>query len=98
MLEAPMTDEHAGSEPALQRNRGGDGYVDRIEWSWGGTEAQAEAVAAGEPTRAQSADAPGGSKISYCGHRRRSRPLSSLDFFAVPTPASPFDDVDVHRR
>ena len=82
MLEAPMTDEglalvrnphfHVWS-PAAQP----DGYVDRIEWTFGvEPEAQVDAVAAGDADLAFDAYLPRtGSKSSSYGSRRRSIPL-----------------------
>ena len=82
MLEAPMTDEGLALvrnphfrvwSPAAQP----DGYVDRIEWTFGvEPEAQVEAVAAGDADLALDAMALGaGSKTSSFGSRRRSIPL-----------------------
>ena len=91
MLEAPMTDEgltlvrnphfHVWS-PAAQP----DGYVDRIEWTFGvEPQAQVEAVAAGDADFAlECRRIPGSSKSSSCGSRRRSIPLRiPATFFAV---------------
>ena len=106
MLEAPMTDEGL----TLVRNpyfrvwsqaARPDGYVDRIEWTFGvEPEAQVEAVAAGEADLAfDPADVRSGSRTSSCGSRRRSTPLRKpCTFFAVlDTRVPPFDDVDVRR-
>ena len=82
MLEGPMTDEGLALvrnpyfdvwSPAAQP----DGYVDRIEWTFGVEyEAQIDAVAAGDADLAFDAYlAPNGSKISSYGPRRRCIPL-----------------------
>ena len=106
MLEAPMTDEGL----ALVRNpyfrvwspaARPDGYVDRIEWTFGvEPQAQIEAVAAGEADLAfDAADAPARLEdlfVRFPGQVHTSP--DAVTFFGVlDTEAPPFDDVDVRR-
>ena len=104
-LEAPMTDEGV----ALVRNSlfhvwsplaQPDGYVDRIEWTFGiEPEAQVEAVSGGDADLAfdvSASDRLDEVFVRFAAQVHTS-PLPYTDFVVFDTDAPPFDDVDVRR-
>ena len=106
MLEAPMTREGL----VLVRNLNyfrvwsplaqPDGYVDRIEWTFGvKPQAQVEAVAAGDADLAWDAAASGGLEkmlVRFAAQVHTS-PGSFTNFVVLNTQVSPFNHVEVRR-
>jgi peptide/nickel transport system substrate-binding protein len=105
MLEAPMTDGGVALvrndlfrvwSPAAQP----DGYVDRIEWTFGvKPEAQVEAVAAGDADIAFDAVASGSLAdiIVRFAAQVHASPKPVTYFVVLDTQTPPFDDVEVRR-
>ncbi len=105
MLESPVTEEGL----ALVRNPRfrvwspagqPDGYVDRIEWSFGvEPQAQVDAVAAGDADVAFDASASGGLDELFVrfAAQVQTSPNAQTSFVVLNTEAPPFDNVDVRR-
>ena len=104
MLEAPMTDERL----TLVRNRHfrvwssaqPDGYVDRIEWTFGvEPQAQVEAVAAGDADLAFEAAGSGRLEELFARFPAQvhTSPLARTYFITLNTESPPFDDLGVRR-
>jgi YVTN family beta-propeller protein len=104
-LEAPMT----GDEVALVRNpyfrvwsaaAQPDGYVDRIEWTWGvKPDAQVKAVATGDADLA--IDAESSRQVQEILVRSSAQvhasPLAATWFVLLNTRVAPFDDIEVRQ-
>lgn len=105
MLESPMTDEGL----ALVRNpqfyvwsqaAQPDGYVDRIEWTFGvEPQAQVEAVAAGDADVAFDASDSDGLEELFVrfAAQVQTSPNAQTYFVVFDTEAPPFDDVEVRQ-